>query len=188
MNHLHEQASGAFTGLENRQVTRATWPHFFTKALENKGFAALHTARLHDSSQSATLNMLKQAVCSQTSHFCERSQPPMVVRGSMCFVRMSRADLDTPKRMTQTPFFEGAMPHRRTRGLWSSPKRSRFRAPWRVSTKHCRSLLLRSNSRPERVYILRSKSSVSPFLAKLSARPMILELDTLAILIPMRLG
>ena len=93
-----------------------------------------------------------------------------------------------PKRMTLTPFFEGAMPRRRTRGLWSSPKRSRFRAPWRVSTKHCRSLLLRSNSRPERVYILRSKSSVSPFLAKLSARPMILELDTLAILIPMRLG
>jgi hypothetical protein len=28
--------------------------------------------------------MLKQAVCSQTSHFCERSQPPIVVIGSMC--------------------------------------------------------------------------------------------------------
>ena len=34
--------------------------------------------------------MLKQAVCSQTSHFCEFFQPPIVVIGSMCFARMSR--------------------------------------------------------------------------------------------------
>ena len=88
----------------------------------------------------ATLNMLEQAVCSQTSHFCERSQPPIVVIGSMCFVG------NVPPKSTPALRPEALTPRPPLPSRPSRPSRPPLLRPWPPSSWPCRSR--RASTRP----------------------------------------